>query len=295
MGQWRSSWRHSLAATVLAAMRASPDADGQLAAADEPKVPAPRPPVGAETINPFVYVEDDDSPVEASLTPVEMPGGMGGMGMMMGGMGGIGGDTAAAQDLTPEERQRRLKYLATAVQNLRQAGLDDQADLTQWMGEAALQDSPQPGVVQWEIDADGLGMGGFSAGGIGTGGFGTGGMGTGGMGTGGMGTGGMGMGGMGTGGMGMGGMGTGGMGMGGMGGGGRGVGGGMGPVRAGATNATAPATRAAPPSSATVRQMQREIRTLQTQIAALREQLDLRDRPAQPRNDAIESDQPASR
>ena len=62
-----------------------------------------------------------------------------------GGMGG--GVTAPGLNLTPEERERRMKHLKAAVEELRQAGLNVQADAMARMGEAMLQGQPMPGVV----------------------------------------------------------------------------------------------------------------------------------------------------
>ncbi len=59
----------------------------------------------------------------------------------------VGGVTTPGLTLTPEERERRMKHLKAAVEELRQAGLNAQADAMARMGEAMLQGQPASGRV----------------------------------------------------------------------------------------------------------------------------------------------------
>jgi hypothetical protein len=75
-------------------------------------------------------------------------GGFGG-GMGSGGMGGggFGGGMAGGvpMNLSPEQREERMKHLKIAVENLHAAGLDAQAEAMARMGEAMIQGRPMQG------------------------------------------------------------------------------------------------------------------------------------------------------
>jgi hypothetical protein len=67
--------------------------------------------------------------------------------MAFGGAGGGGMAVGGPPPIPPEERERRMKHLKIAVENLHAAGLPDQAERLAREGEAILQGRPVPGMM----------------------------------------------------------------------------------------------------------------------------------------------------
>jgi hypothetical protein len=78
--------------------------------------------------------------------PAGMMGPGGGMGMGGFGGGGFGVRGPMMPQLDPPERERRMKHLKIAVENLREAGMPELADRLAQQGEAMLQGRLMPGM-----------------------------------------------------------------------------------------------------------------------------------------------------
>jgi uncharacterized membrane protein YgcG len=91
-------------------------------------------------------------------------GGFSGGGGGFGAVGGFGGGAPMPQ-LDPAERERRMKHLKIAVENLHAAGMHEQAERLLREGEAMLQGRPMGGMIFGPAPAGTPGMPGMAPGG----------------------------------------------------------------------------------------------------------------------------------
>ncbi len=89
-------------------------------------------------------VRREGEEIKRRLAGPPMMGGMMGHGMSMGMGMGMGGAHQPQPPLDPKERERRMKHLKEAVENLRAANLPDMAERLAREGEAMIQGRPMP-------------------------------------------------------------------------------------------------------------------------------------------------------